>query len=476
MPSVVLGLSVLLFPGRFGLAQCESQSLQGSRIDIGDLFGSSVDLDGTRLVAGAAGGGGIAACSGVVYLFQLETDQWVEDSILFASDGAFGDLFGLSTGISGDVVVVGAPEDDDNGIRSGAIYVYRFDPQLSEWVETKLLPEDNLAGDQFGISVDISGGVLVAGAWFDDNQNGGDAGSAYVFRYDGVNWVQEVKLLASDGEPLDWFGRAVAISGSAIVVGAQRENESGDFAGAAYVFRYQRGQWVQEAKLLGSQAQPGDTFGYSVDIDGDDVIVGAVQGFVPGEPGAAYMFSFDGHKWTETARVEPPDENVQIVFGYSVAIDDGVAAVGAPYDFDNGPNSGSAFVYEWSGLTWPEIARFVPSDNAAEDLFGNAVAVASDLVAVGAWYQAGAGAASGKVYVFDLGAVDCDGDGLCDASGPGCPCPQDIDFDGMVGITDLLAVLLSWGTDPGGPPDFDGSGAVGITDLLALLGAWGPCS
>jgi hypothetical protein len=55
------------------------------------------------------------------------------------------------------------------------------------------------------------------------------------------------------------------------------------------------------------------------------------------------------------------------------------------------------------------------------------------------------------------------------------PCPWDLDGDGMVGITDLLALLPEWGTDPGGPPDFDGDGMVGITDLLALLAAWGPC-
>ena len=54
-------------------------------------------------------------------------------------------------------------------------------------------------------------------------------------------------------------------------------------------------------------------------------------------------------------------------------------------------------------------------------------------------------------------------------------CPWDLDGSGIVGASDLLALLVAWGTDPGGPPDFDGDGNVGASDLLALLVNWGPC-
>lgn len=56
-----------------------------------------------------------------------------------------------------------------------------------------------------------------------------------------------------------------------------------------------------------------------------------------------------------------------------------------------------------------------------------------------------------------------------------CACPWDLDGSGAVGVTDLLALLAQWGTDPGGPPDFDGDGVVGVTDFLALLAHWGTC-
>lgn len=56
------------------------------------------------------------------------------------------------------------------------------------------------------------------------------------------------------------------------------------------------------------------------------------------------------------------------------------------------------------------------------------------------------------------------------------PCPLDFDDSGDVGVTELLAILGQWGTDPGGSPDIDGDGDVGVTDLLIILGAWGPCT
>ncbi len=486
---VLVGVSgflaaLVLFSGA-SRAQCQLETFLGSA----ELLGASVDIEGARLVFGAAGGTGIAHESGTTHVLRNQNDHWLKDALLFASDGATGDGFGLSVGVSGETIVVGAPLDDDNGSSSGAIYVYRFDSQFSEWVETKIVPDDNAAGDNFGISVDISGDVLIAGAYFDDD-NGFDSGSAYIFRYDGAKWIQEAKLLASDGEANDSFARSVGISGSAVVVGAERENESGDFAGAAYVFRYQGGRWVQEAKLLASDGFPGNWFGHSVDLDGDDVVVGAVQFFIV-QPGAAYMFSFDGLKWRETAKVEPPDRNVQILFGSSVAINDGVAVVGVQNDDDNGVNSGSAFVYQRAGSKWLEIARLLASDGAEADWFGNAVAVQGNLVVVGAAGDKSGGFNSGEVYLFDLDGQDCDGDGLCDGSslgpaqdlrlssdgarGPGCSCRSDLDGDGAVGITDLLALLVSWGTDPAGPPDFDGNGTVAITDLLVLLASWGPC-
>jgi hypothetical protein len=107
--------------------------------------------------------------------------------------------------------------------------------------EQKLIGE--AWGDNFGMSVSMSGEVSIVGdRWSEDN--GQESGSAYIYRYDGSAWMLEQKLLAEDGGVLDWFGHSVAIREDMAIVGA-----SGDYTGSAYVFRYDGSVWIQEQKL-----------------------------------------------------------------------------------------------------------------------------------------------------------------------------------------------------------------------------------
>ncbi len=108
-----------------------------------------------------------------------------------------------------------------------------------------------------------------------------------------------------------------------------------------------------------------------------------------------------------------------------------------------------------------EVAKLLADDGAVNDQFGNSVAISGATAIAGADRDDDNGDFSGSAYLFD-------------AAAPGM-CPWDLDDDGSVGITDLLALLAAWGSDPGGPPDFDGDGNVGILDLLTLLANWGPC-
>ena len=124
-----------------------------------------------------------------------------------------------SVAISGDTVVVGAGGDDDNGDYYGSAYIYRFDG--SSWIETKLLASDAVYDDSFGYSVAISGDTIVVGAAYDDD-NGEYSGSAYIYRFDGKHWIEETKLLASDGgSGLTTSATASQLSdGDTVVVGA----------------------------------------------------------------------------------------------------------------------------------------------------------------------------------------------------------------------------------------------------------------
>ena len=144
----------------------------------------------------------------------------------------------------------GPTRDDDNGVDSGSAYVFRYDG--SDWVEeAKLTASDGAADDYFGGSVAISGDTAVVGAVCDDD-NGRNSGSAYVFRYDGSDWAEEAKLTASDGAAYDYFGCSVAVSGDTAVVGASDDDDNGLDSGSAYVFRYDGSDWTEEAKLTAS--------------------------------------------------------------------------------------------------------------------------------------------------------------------------------------------------------------------------------
>ncbi len=229
-------------------------------------------------------------------------------------------------------------------------------PAAAQCESAKLLAFDGAGGDSFGFSVSISGDVAVVGAPFDDD-NGGNSGSAYIFRFNGVSWVQEAKLTASDGAVSDLFDVSVSISGDVAVVGAVGDGDNGDFSGSAYVFVKDPGGWVdmtQTAKLTTSDGAASDFFGASVSISGDVAVIGALGGdTIDLNTGEAYIFEKPPGGWVDmpqTAILFALDAASNDQLGFSVSISGDVAVVGAIGDDDNGDDSGSAYVYVLSGV------------------------------------------------------------------------------------------------------------------------------
>jgi len=347
------------------------------------------------------------------------------------------------------------------------------------WVETqKLLASDGAAGDEFGISVSVTTGALVVGAYFDDD-NGTDSGSAYVFERDaGGTWV-ETKLLASDGEAGDEFGYAVSISGHDLVVGAWEDDATFIRQGSVYVFRRDPGgAWVETQKLLASDGEEGDIFGGSVSLSGDVLVVGAAGG--NGETGAAYVFERDGGGvWVETQQLLASDGQDFDNFGTSVSVTTDVIVVGAPEDDAPGLDSGSAYVFERDGGgTWVETQKLLASDGAASDIFGVSVPTTGDVIVVGAVFDDDNGTDSGSAYVFER-----------DGGGTFVETQKVLASDGAAGDNFGYSVSLSgdalvagaWahddnGTDSGSAYVFerDGGGAwLETQELLASDGAEG---
>ena len=464
-------------------AQClanELAKLTASDAAAGDIFGESVSISGD--VAVVDGGSG-------AYVYRFNGSKWTQEAKLTASDAQ--NFWSVS--ISGDTVVSGWPGDDTGGNDAGAAWV--FEKPKGGWVDmtetAKLIASDASAGDWFGFSVSISGDLAVVGARQDDD-NGFNSGSAYIFRFNGSTWVEEQKLLASDGAASDSFGSTVSISGNVAIIGAR----GADPGGSAFVYRYNRltGSWDEEQELTAFDGAQGTGFGASVSVSGDVAVVGADYTNDAGhESGSAYVFRFDGNTWKEEAQLIASDAMEEANFGNAVSISGGVALIGAWTDSDAGCNwCGSAYVYQFDGAQWIEEAKLIASDGAAVDLFGSSVATSGAVALIGAWANDDAGSLSGSAYVF-TGLSDCNDNGtldLCDiadgtstdTNGNGipdeCECPWDLDGSGNVGVSDLLGLLGSWGPCPPKgdcPGDFDNSGDVGVKDLLFLLGNWGPC-
>ena len=244
---------------------------------------------------------------------------------------------------------------------------------------------------------------MVVGA-IGDNDNGNDSGSAYVFTRTGTTWTQQAKLAASDGAALDSFGRSVAIAGDTIVVGASADDDNGTNSGSVYVFTRTGTTWTEQAKLTASDGAVVDQFGFSVDIAGDTIVAGARQGDGNGitSSGSAYVFMRTGTAWTEQAKITASDGAAFDEFGFTVAIAGDTIVVGA-YRAANDTVffSGSAYVYTRTGTTWTQQTKLTASDGAEADNFGQSVAIAGDTIVVGATLDDVNGILnSGSAYVF----------------------------------------------------------------------------
>jgi hypothetical protein len=318
--------------------------------------------------------------------------EWQRQPKLFASDGESWDFFGSSIAVSGDCMVIGANRDGDNGSASGSAYVFRFDG--STWTQqAKLLALDGEPTDFFGSCVAVSGDIAVIGAYGDDDR-GFMAGSAYVFGFGGSSWTQQAKLLASDGEMLDAFGSSVAVSGQAVLVGAPGDDDKGSVGGAVYVFGLDDSNWVQQAKLYAGDGAESDSFGASLALFGETAVIGAPGNDDNGaDSGSAYVFGFGEPNWIEQAKLLPSDGAVSDRFGQSTAISGNVMVIGASGDDDNGSASGSAYVFRFNGSSWAQQAKLLASDGGESDVLGGAVAVSDDTVAVNS-------RGSDSVYVF----------------------------------------------------------------------------
>lgn len=297
-----------------------------------DWFGDSVVISGEFAFVGARYDDDKGVDTGSVYIFRRTGESWTQQAKL----NPRGELilwchFGRSLAVSGDYLAVGSSQEEGAG---GAIYIFKRDGD--SWVEQAKLKSSNWAQeDRFGWDVSISGDYVIAGAPNHDN----NTGSAYIFKREGDTWNEQAILTADDGELEDRFGISAYISGDYAIVGAYMHNAR---RGAAYIFVREGASWRQQAKIVSADAMPGDWFGICVSISGDYAIVGAH--FASGK-GAIYGFMRDDNSWRQVSKQAASDSGEGGFYGYTFDFSDNYAIVGACEADVSGESSGAAYIY-----------------------------------------------------------------------------------------------------------------------------------
>ena len=319
--------------------------------------------------------------------------------------------FGYDVAISGppgrrnaDYAIIGAPGDDGAAENAGAAYIYAFNaPHWQQ--EVKLTAADAGERDAFGYVVSIDGTTAVVGAP-DDDDAGNNSGAVYVFVRDANGWKQHTKLVPKELGKLDSFGDAVEILRSTLIVGAPGHTHGGvRFAGAVFVFVRDGDAWRMQAKLTAGDAGAGDQFGVSIGMEGDTIIVGAKKHDPDGvkDAGAAYIFRRDGNTWKQQAKLTAPKKRNGDHFGTGVATSRDIAIVGAPLREEGGPSAGAAYSFVNVDGAWNNAATVVPDVAHPNLFFGSAIAISGDTVIVtgGDGPEKGVGVGNGIVaYVY----------------------------------------------------------------------------
>jgi hypothetical protein len=384
-----------------------------------DHFSKSISISNNYAVIGAhrtqtdENGNNPVLKAGGVYVFKKDnTGQWNFVQKLVANDRMAEDNFGTSVSIKNNYIIVGAYKRDTtiSGTfysQIGACYIFKKDSN-NNWNQTqKLIAPDLDSLDYFGKSVSITDNYLIIGAAFKNSGSLSQAGAAYIYEKDSSGyWNFSQKLTASDIDGFSVFGWSVSIKDNRAVVGAYKDdkNENGNQvmldAGAAYIFeRDNFGNWNEIKKLVASDRNSNDFFGYATALSDSTIIIGAYQ---EGEDvngqntlqnsGSAYIFKLNNTgQWNETQKITAPNRFTDDRFGYSVGISGNNIIVGA-YKEDEDLNesstltdAGAAYIYTLNTNAWVFSEKLTVTDRSTNDWLGFSVAIENENILIGAF-------------------------------------------------------------------------------------------
>jgi hypothetical protein len=293
--------------------------------------------------------------------------------------------------MDGTTAVGGAPW----ATGGGSAYVFYHDG--SGWSQqARLVGSATDDWENFGCSVAISGDTLIVGANYEDHGTVQSAGAAYVFKRSGTIWSKEARLISSDAQADQWFGYSVAVYGDTAVVGAHPVSQA--TAGWAYIFQRSGSTWTQRKRLTESESSD------AVAVYDRTVVVGDKWDWSVGV--YAYRDTSVAGDWSSlsTTRIGASQTNAGDFFGSALAIDGDTLVVGAESADGLDTSSGAAYIYKWNGSTWTLHETLTASDGDFADEFGVSVAISGDIRIVGADMADGGASSSGAAYAYQAPA------------------------------------------------------------------------
>ena len=342
--------------------------LQPSGLDGSEQFGSPVAVTSDYLIVGARREDSVLHQAGAIYVYNI-SNLSATPTRLAPSDLQLEDHFGASIAATSNQIVVGAYNDDDQGSNAGAVYVYNAN-NLSA-TPTKLAPSVLVAGASFGWSVAATSNHIVVGAYTDTAQVN-YAGAVYVYDANNLS-ATPTKLAPSDLGYLDLFGSSVAATSNHIVIGAERDDDQGNDAGAVYVYDANNLS-ATPTKLAPSGLDANGYFGASVAASSDYIVVGAYQNDDQGSSaGAVYVYDANNLSATPT-KLAPSGLDAGDYFGRSISVYGSQLIVGAERDGDQGYNAGAVYVYDVNNLS-NAPTKLTASDGGVWLSFGGSVSL-----------------------------------------------------------------------------------------------------
>jgi hypothetical protein len=361
------------------------------------------DGSGSTGVNGDPNGSSVEA-AGSAFVFVRSGSAWKQEAYLKASTVNRVDHFCASGAISGDTIAVGAIRENvanfaDLPTRPGSAFV--FTRTAGVWTQqAELNASDARAGDVFGGGMALDGNTLVVGALGSTIAN--RSGSAYVWKRTGENWTEVQKLTASVPEDLSVFGSAIDVSGDTIVIAAQDDDSVAYHAGSVYVFTRAGDRWSELQRLVLEPAIDRAGFGFSLDLNGDTLAVGAPRvetNTNSAYPGDVRIYTRTDDRWAQSAIVTGPPPPSSDGFGSGVALGDDLLLVGAHTESGSArglsgdpamrgaPGAGAAYLYARTADGW-KLSTYIKASNAtAGDRFGWSVALTQDSAVVGAVFK-----------------------------------------------------------------------------------------